>query len=236
MALLYACEVMTDLEQIEALGCGCSIDKVRDIYGDDVLALIPEAASDAVAIATGKRVTGRCTVVVRPCSDGVCGCTRRCTCCNIDGVVLPGFDITIDEVKLDGAVLAPEMYALIDGRKLVPTDQTMSWPGYQVLTKADSEPGTFSITYTQGQLPFLATMAATEIGCDLMAALTPGGKAKLPAKAVAAIMDQVSIQLDPSLLPAFPWMERLMAVYPSGPPPVIWSPEIQGRYTLHTVR
>jgi len=240
MTLHYACEQMTSEDMIVGAGCSCDLDKVEDLLGQSTIDDIIDSASDAVAVATSMRVTGRCTDTVRPCSDGVCGCPGRCACCDIDGVKLPGPNITVTQVKVDGAVVDPALYNLVDGDVLVRwgADSGKTWPGWQVLTKPDTEADTFSITFTHGHLPWVARMAATEIACDLLTGVTPGGQMKLPKQTVAAIMDNVTLQLDPSLLQglaAFPWMERLFATYPAGPQPIIYSPEIRGRYTLHTV-
>jgi hypothetical protein len=237
VALNIACEQFTDEARIAAFDCACQLDVVRDLIGDDGINDIIDAASDAVAMATGLRVTGRCTVTVRPCSDGVCGCTWRCHCCDIDGVKLPGVDITIDSVKIDGVTEDPALYHLVDRNILVRWGAAsgQSWPGIQSLTKPDTEEGTFAITYSHGRLPWVAMMSATEIACDLMTGIDPGGQMKLPKAAVSAIMDGTTINLDPQQLGLFPWMERLFGLYPQGPQPVIWSPEVRGHYSLHTV-
>lgn len=232
MALEFACEQFTDAERITASRCSCKLDVVRDLIGDEGIDEIIDSASDAVAIATGMRVTGRCTSTVRPCSDGVCGCTGRCACCNVDGIRLPGVDIAITQVKVDGAVIAPELYTLVDGHILARTDNN-SWPGWQRLVLADTEPDTFSITFAHGRLPWIARMAATELACDLMSGVDPGGTMKLPPQAVSAIMDGVTLNLDPDALTGFPWMQRLFGLYPAGPVPLIYSPELSGPYTLH---
>lgn len=236
MALRFACEVMTSIEMVKTLQCPCKYDVVRDLVGDDGVTEILEQASDMVTVGTGGAVTGRCARTVRPCTDGVCGCTlySGCTCCDVDAVVLPGPDIAIIAVKVDGVALPTESYALFDGNKLIRTDGT-SWPGNQRLYLTDDQPRTWSITYTSGVLPWVAKMAATELACDLMTAVDPGGQAKLPKQAIQAIMDNVTVQLDPETLGLFPWCERLFRLYPAGPPPVIWSPELAGRHTLHTL-
>lgn len=234
MTLNVACEQFTDVGRITASQCGCQLDVVRDLIGDEGIQEIIDGASDAVAMATGLRVTGRCELTVRPCSDGVCGCTFRCTCCNIDGVRLPGQALSVTQVKINGAVEDPTLYRLVDGNILVRTDGG-SWPGVQNVALDDNQDNTFSITFTQGWLPWVAKMAATEIACDLLSGVTPGGEMHLPRSAIGAVMDGTTITLDPSQVGDFPWMQRLFGLYPQGPQPVIWSPEVRGRYTLHVV-
>src|SRR5215207_2443843 len=150
MTLLVACEPFTTEEEVETF-CGCKTDQLNDQLGPDALTEIIDAASDIVANATGRQVTGRCTLTVRPCGDGVCGCWGACSCCNIDGVRLFGVDIEVVQVKVDGVVQAPELYRLINGRDLVLVSGG-SWPGIQNVAKDDSEVGTFAITFSHGRV------------------------------------------------------------------------------------
>lgn len=233
MTLHVACEQFTDVARISAFECACQLDVVRDLIGEEGIQDIIDGASDAVALATGLRVMGRCSMTVRPCGDGVCGCVRPCACCNVDGIKLPGTNIVIDEIKINGAVEAPSLYKLIDWNVLVRTDGG-SWPGVQNVAKPDTQVDTFSIRFSSGQLPWVAQMAATEVACDLMSGVTPGGEMHLPRAAIGAVMDGTTISLDPGQVSAFPWMERLFGIYPQGPQPIIWSPEVRGRYVLHT--
>lgn len=233
MTLLVACEqFVTEDEVVKA--CGCKADQLNDQLGPDALAEIVDAATDIVANATGRRVTGRCTVTVRPCGDGVCGCWGRCSCCNVDGVTLFGVDPEVVTVKIDGVVQASALYKLINGRQLVLVSGG-TWPGIQNIAKADTEVGTFSITFEHGRVDYVARMATREMACDLIQHSLPNGKPQLPQGVIAALMDGTSLQVDVKQLVGFPWMARLQAAYPLGPQPVIWSPEVAGGYTLYTV-
>lgn len=233
MTLLVACEPFTTEDAVVG-ACGCRADQLNDQLGPDALSDIIDAASDIVANATGRRVTGRCAVTLRPCADRVCGCWGPCSCCNVDGIVLLGVNPEVTEVKINGVVQGPELYKLVDGRQLVLVSGGR-WPGTQNVAKADSEVGTFSIKQLHGELPWVATMATNEMACDLIQLALPNGKPQLPLGVISALMDGTAVQVDASQLTGFPWMARLQAAYPLGPQPVIWSPEVAGRYKLHTV-
>jgi hypothetical protein len=69
--------------------------------------------------------------------------------------------IAVSEVKIDGVVIPPNEYALQDSRTLVrimPTagsapTQRYGWPVAARTDLPDTEPGTFSVTYTYGTPP-----------------------------------------------------------------------------------
>jgi len=67
-------------------------------------------------------------------------------------VVLRGYPvIAVTAVQIGGVAVAKENFQIEDGHRLRRIDGG-SWPAYQDLSKA-SGPGTFSVTYTHGQLP-----------------------------------------------------------------------------------
>lgn len=233
MALNRACSQLTTVERIRQLCTSCDVDKFLDEYGEEALDEIIDAGSDLIAGATANGVTGRCSIKVRPCSDGVCGCWGPCTCCNVDGIVLFGFQPAVTQVKVDGVVLDPSAYKLVDNRVLVRVDGS-SWPVWQNVALADSQTGTFSVTFEHGDTGgWVGLMAATEMSCDLIEASVPNGRPKLPPHAISALMDGVALQLDASQLTGFPWLERLQGLYPGGDRPVYYSPEAEGHYSLH---
>lgn len=235
MARLYACQPLTTQEKIVSF-CSCSFDGLAGTgYSiDDII----DAASDFVYLTTGGRVRGRCETTVRPCADRSCMCglpSDGCGCCRLDAIPLSGELIEILSVQIDGVTLATDDYGLIDGHGLVRvgTDRT-NWPGCQYLSRPDGEEGTFSITYEYGALPFVGVMAATEIACDLLLGIT-GKTSRLDPRVVSAVMDSVTVELDPATLGLFDWTRRLAAQYPAlGPAPIVWSPEVDDGWTLHT--
>lgn len=235
MTLLLACQQLTEQARIERF-CQCKVDMLS-LVGytiDDVI----DAASDAVVWATGGRITGRCETTVRPCADTSCVCGRPsdgCACCRLDAIRLPGEAIEIISIKIDGDEVDPNTYGWLDGDGLIRLgEDRATWPGCQHLQRADTEEGTFSITYEYGIVPFVATMTATEIACDLISGITRK-TSRLDPRVVTAIMDGVTVELDPSLLGMFEWAQRLVGQYPATPPTVVWSPEIEDQWQLHTV-
>jgi hypothetical protein len=237
MALLLACEQMTTPERVTNF-CSCSVDVLADADWemDDII----DAASDLVVIATGGAVKGRCSTTVRPCADTSCMCGRLadgCDCCRLDAIRLPGDAIAITEVKIDGETLAASNYGWFDGDGLIRigADQPRTWPGCQKLYLDDTEEGTFSIEYEFGVLPLVAVMSATEIACDLLLGVT-GKTSRLDPRVVTAVMDGVTMDFDPQVLGLFDWTKRLVGRYSSGPRPIVWSPEVDEGWTLHTMR
>lgn len=235
MALELACEQMTTEERIAGF-CQCKVDDLAHA-GYDIDDII-DAASDAVVVATNGQITGRCTTTVRPCADTSCMCGRPgdgCSCCRVDTIRIPGWNVDITEVKIDGEVIDSNLYGWLDGDGLIRLGDERTWPGCQSLHLQDTEEGTFSITYVQGALPFVAQMAATEIACDLISGVT-SKTARLDRRVVSAIMDGVTMEFDPSVLGMFEWVQRLVGQYPPVGGGWAWSPEADAGWTLHTLR
>lgn len=237
MTRLLACEAFTTEARIEEV-CSCSVDSLAQ--SGWTLTDVIDAASDAIVVATGGKVTGRCTTTVRPCADTSCMCGYPgdgCGCCRLDAIRLPGLAVEITSVKIDGVTIASSTYGWLDGDGLVRVgaDQPRTWPGCQKLHLLDTEVGTFSITYQHGILPFAAIMAATEVACDLMLGVT-SKTSRLDPRVVTAIMDGVTMEFDPEVLGLFDWTKRLVGAYPTRPDPIVWSPEVDGNWSLHTLR
>lgn len=233
MALNRACSQLTTVDRLRQFCSGCDIDKFIDQYTEATLDSLIDAGSDIVTAATGGVVSGRCTIKVRPCSDGVCGCWGPCSCCNVEGIKLFGINPAVTQVRIDGAVIDPSIYKLVDGYILVRLDGGL-WPTLQNVAKADSETGTFSVTFEHGDDGgWVGMMAATEMTCDLIQASIPDGRPQLPPNAIGALIDGASLQLDISQMTGFPWMQRLNGLYPAESRPVFYSPEAAGPYTLH---
>lgn len=103
------------------------------------------------------------------CDSSPCGCTPLST------VWLAGYPVqAISEVKIDGAVIDPATYRLDRNRFLVRMrdpafpDEMLVWPGCQMLDLPDTEPGTWSVTYSYGrQPPQLAIDAAAQLACEV---------------------------------------------------------------------
>lgn len=110
-----------------------------------------------------------------------CGsCDDGCSCTRVSDVMLPGPVWEVGLVKVDGEILVKGTdYRLDDYRRLVRLGGN-EWPICNNLNLDDSQPGTWSVTFAQGQpVPELGRLAvgilATEIAkmliCDSSCAL-----------------------------------------------------------------
>ncbi len=130
------------------------------------------------------------------CSDDRCGCGST------NYVRLAGYPVReIEEVKINGDVLDPGQYALVQWRKLLrttdpgPPQIPGQWPACQDLGLEDTEPGTFSITYTHGQdPPLLGIRAAAEFACELFNACE-GAACRLPGGIVQVVRQGVTFSM-----------------------------------------
>lgn len=129
-------------------------------------------------------------VSCRRCGDG-CSCTRVCE------VRLPGPIRAVSEVKVDGAILAPTDYRVDNsGQSLVRLGESC-WPTCQNMTAADTEPGTWSVTYTRGlPLPEGGKAAFADLACELYKACADDDSScKLPKRVVSIAREGVSFAL-----------------------------------------
>lgn len=102
----------------------------------------------------------------------LCGCAANCHCgpelCDVE---LPGPIHDITQVTVDGLVVDPISYRTVDGNKLRRVTDLSSgepvnecWPSCQDLSRPETLPETFSVTYRTGLvLNGLATAAVTEL-------------------------------------------------------------------------
>jgi hypothetical protein len=236
MARQFACEDFTTPNDVIQFGCECDLD------GVDLDELIGQA-SDFLHLATGGKVSGRCSTTVRPCSPSqACG-GSGCECCSIEGIPLLGPDPTITAVKIDGAIVPASEYVLMDGLTLVRVGG--SWPGCKDPLLPDTEDNTFSISYTYGlQVPFVGRMAANELVCEMAKAYNGMGS-MLPTSAVSTTIGGVSVDLrrlndrlrtDETVEAiGLVWTSRFLAVYSpnGGVGATVWSPEIGDGWSLH---
>lgn len=148
---------------------------------------------------------------------------------------------SVDTVKVDGAVLDPGSYQLFGARLLVRTDGQV-WPQHQRITDPDTEPGTFSVTYTRGRdLPPSGQIAAGLLACELAKARADDPNCQLPERIKTISRDGIDVQfLDPmdfvkegrTGIPAVD--EWLRAVNPAGidAPADVWSPDLGRNYRV----
>jgi hypothetical protein len=183
-------------------------------------------ASDVLYVLSGSQWRGICTELVRPCGmrwgdggvvaapgagapwvvpvNGVltsygCGCGPQddCGCSASSYVQLRSDAVAISEVKVDGEVLDPSGYTLFDLGRLYRVGG--SWPCCgNDLTRADTEPGTWSISYSYGKEPPIGAAAAAEVLACELARAAAGLPCSLPERVTSVARQGVSFNiLDP---------------------------------------
>lgn len=127
------------------------------------------------------------------------GCGDGCSCCYVCETLLPGPIAAITEVKIDGAVLSPLEYRVDNARTLVRLTEGECWPTCQSMALADTEPGTWSVTYERGKpLPDAGEAALAELACELFKACTNDKSCCLPARTKSVNRQGISYDiLDP---------------------------------------
>lgn len=116
-----------------------------------------------------------------PCGGG---CPQdSCSCEYVPTVELAGPVASIDEVRINGVVLASSAYRVDNFRYLVRTDGG-DWPVCQNMT-ADplTDPETFQVTYQIGTaVPAGGEIAAGVLACEMAKAICGNGGCKLPQR------------------------------------------------------
>lgn len=189
----------------------CSVESTSGAIFDTVA----EQASDILFELSGRQFPGLCEKTVRP--ECVCSCGYQilsrghiigpwdwgypwwsfCDFCLVSCepslVKLSGYPIReISEVLIDGAALAADQYRVFRNRYAMRLDDGR-WPVRQDLTLADTEEGTFSITYSYGaDPPALGIAAAAQLGCELYKACN-GETCALPAGTTRVINQGITI-------------------------------------------
>lgn len=149
------------------------------------------------------------------------------------GILLPGPAREITEVKVDGAVLPVDAYRL-SGDYLWKTEG--QWPARQLMHLPDTEPGTWSVTYTRGaDVPDAGKYAAGVLAGEVLRSMRNASGCRLPTRARSVVREGVDIQLiDPE---AFLQNGRVgiieVDLFLTGAnpgkltrPPRVWSPDL----------
>lgn len=165
------------------------------------------ATATEVLYALSGRQFGLCSQTVRPCRENclndvwgvdaqstyvqpalvhgqwyniTCGsCTDNCSCATVSEVVLPGPVYDITEVKVDGVTLNPAEYRLDDWRLLVRLGA--NWPLCNDLNLADTQVGTWSVTFRTGvPVPSLGQLAVAELATEIAKYLSCDSSCMLP--------------------------------------------------------
>lgn len=196
-----------------------------DKYDDTVRTRATALASSSLYRLTGYRVGG-CPVKVRPRPQrGLCaiplsyatalpyqpillnGLWRNATCppCSDPRLVdLPSPVGEVSEVKVDGVVLPPSDYRIVDRHYLAWAGTgDPPWPGEQDYVVPDTEPGTFSVTYLNSYpVDSLGAYAAGLLAVEFAKACSSGGsKCKLPSNVISIVRQGVTYELSAGAFP-----------------------------------
>lgn len=122
-----------------------------------------------------------------------CGsCAGSCSCTEVSEFVLPAPVHEIIEIKIDGTPMVSGAYRLDNNRIVVRTDGDR-WPRCNDLSLEDTEPGTWSVTATFGEVvPEGAKLAMGQLACEIAKAAA-GGDCKLPAGLQQLVRQGVTI-------------------------------------------
>lgn len=171
------------------------------------------AASEEMYEASGRRYAGLCQQTVRPCKTDGIGCGVQvlsrghligwdgdswsgydCGCSPLSRVKLAGQVREVTQVKIDGAIVDPSLYRVDEEMWLVRKDGGR-WPRCQALSYDDTESGTFSVTYTYGQIPPVSgQQAATELACEIYRACNNDEACRLPSGVTRITRSGVTIE------------------------------------------
>lgn len=130
-----------------------------------------------------------------------CGwCSDGCSCSRISDVMLPGPVHEIGAVKVDGVVLTKNVdYRLDDYRRLIRLGGE-EWPLCNDLNLADTEVGTWSVTFSQGEpVPSLGQIAVGILATELAKMLICDSSCSLPKPVQSLSRQGVNLTfLDPN--------------------------------------
>lgn len=195
--------------------------------GDEWGALEEEERDRALMLATSSlqaltnyRV-GSCPITIRPCPETPrCGCgwnphirdglwyndcPCRTSCAPLSEVDIPGPVGYIDALVIDGVDqdLWGGNWRLDDGHLLVWQGiGTSPLPSTQDLNKPDTEPGTWSLTYSRSYpVSADARIAVTYLALEFAKACRPKGKCSLPRGVTNVVRNGVSFTIEAGLFP-----------------------------------
>lgn len=128
------------------------------------------------------------------------GCDDGCSCTRISDVMLPGPVFEVGLVKVDGVILVKNVdYRLDDYRRLIRLGGA-EWPICNDLNLADDQPGTWSVTFSQGQpVPRLGRIAVGVLATEIAKMLICDNSCALPKPVQSLSRQGVNITfLDPN--------------------------------------
>lgn len=249
MALNFACQPFVTVEDVLDGVCACDLDEIDD---GDLISDMIDTASDLLSMVTGGLVSGICTSVVRPvalCDDDFDPFYPKYARTTIrdwrrqfgglNSIPLRGPNTDIVEITIDGVVINPSDYGLLDRRFLF--RRAGEWPTVNDLTKQSTASNTFEITYRFGNSPDrLARMACIELTCELLKD-AKGKPNALPRGVTSATIQGASISVRPRAEALrdgdeqIPVVSRFLSVWaPDGQNQVsaVWAPELEQFWNL----
>lgn len=127
-----------------------------------------------------------------------CGCRTACSCTVVCEVWLPGPIDSIVEIKQDGVVLDSGVYR-VDNRRALVRNDGLCWPKCQNMSAADTEEGTWSVTYLRGKpVPEAGRAALSDLACEISKACLGDTSCKLPSRVTSIQRQGISMaMLDP---------------------------------------
>lgn len=205
----------------------CTWEADPACLGDSWDALDPEAQERALMFATSSlqmltyNRVGTCPITIRPCPQTArCGCGwnphirdglwyntcwHRTKCEPLSEVDIPGPVGYIDSFLIDGVEqdLWNGDWRLDEGHLLVwQGEGTSPVPSTQNLNKSDSEPGTWSITYSKSYpVGPDARIAVAYLAMEFAEACKPKGKCKLPRGVTNVVRNGVSFSIEAGMFP-----------------------------------
>ena len=124
-----------------------------------------------------------------------CTSRRRCSCTSLSLVRLPRPVQSVEEVTIDGDVLAAENYTLLKRRWLARTDGE-TWPLCQDVTADLDEEDTFGVTIRKGRaVPQAGVDACARLACEIAKDQIPNQKCSLPERVTSISRDGVTMAL-----------------------------------------
>lgn len=168
---------------------------------------------------------------------GGCQCASACDCCTFCFTELEGPVASVTQVKVDGVVINPSEYFIVDERKLV--RHVGCFPKCQSIQATSAETGTFEVTYLQGRPLDAAGQAVLDIlACEFLSSCT-GGSCRLPSRWQSLNREGISMQafddfrvLDAGRVGIFEVDQWLATVNPSGNLYPSFIPKMDGRPKL----
>lgn len=231
-----SCEPFVTVDDVLEATCAC--DLTEEDHGDLIVQYIDDA-SDALYVLSGGRVFGRCTRTVWPIrKPGWCEPDRQAWIGwdGADSIPLMGPEIDVLEITIDGGVIAPTEYGLLDNYKLF--RRNGQWPENNDVTLFDTEPGTFTITYSFGRHPNLSQRrAAIELVCQMVKGDL--GTLTRMRGVISANVQGVQVQMDEDEVRSLglPEVNKFMDIYGANGVGAlgVYSPELNHGWRLVTV-